>query len=211
MSRPGETSAVATPGSRRRDSIVPVILLKARALRWLAQREQSRFELGRKLLPYAVAQCATEHLALEAVQRSGAMGGGCARPATPSPGDPRERVEALLAELQVEGCLSDDRFVESRVNARRGRFGNLRIRRELQQHALKLPVELADALAATELDRARALRERRFGDPPGDPAARARQSRFLAGRGFSAEVIGRVLRSGKSAAVVGQDDAGEHD
>jgi regulatory protein len=36
---------------------------------------------------------------------------------------------------------------------------------------------------------------RKFGgEPPPDAAARARQMRFLAGRGFSADVIRRVLQ-----------------
>ncbi|XUT91509.1 RecX family transcriptional regulator [Ottowia caeni] len=34
------------------------------------------------------------------------------------------------------------------------------------------------------------------GDGPADPAERARQMRFLAARGFSAEVVRRVMRGG---------------
>jgi regulatory protein len=36
--------------------------------------------------------------------------------------------------------------------------------------------------------------ERKFAEPPSTSAERARQARFLAGRGFSHEVIARALR-----------------
>jgi regulatory protein len=152
--------------------------LKARALQWLAQREQSRSELRRKLLPHAVAEA-------EALVEAGAPPAGLA---------PAERVEALLDWLEAHRYLSGERFAESRVHARSSRFGNLRIRQELQQHQVALSAEAAHALEASELQRARAVLERKFAAPPATLAERAKQARFLAGRGFSAEVIARALR-----------------
>ncbi len=160
----------------------PTRSLKARALQWLAQREQSRVELRRKLLPHAL---------IEAVDASAA----------------RATVEGLLDWLEAHSFLSPERFIESRVHARAARFGNLRIRSELKQHALALPPEAAQALADTELDRATQLCERKFGAVPAAPAApavRARQARFLAGRGFSPDTIRSVLRwAGKGGASHG--------
>lgn len=104
-------------------------------------------------------------------------------------------VETLLDDLAAKGYLSEDRFVESRLHVRAERLGGLRIRQELAQHGLKLSPEQAATLQATELDRARTVRERRFGpDLPQEAADRAKQARFLSGRGFSADIIGRVLR-----------------
>lgn len=159
--------------------------LKARALQWLAQREHSRVELRRKLLPHAVAD----------VERAAVSGD------LPPELAPAARVEAVLDWLEAHRYLSHERFVESRVHARSARFGNLRIRQELKQHRLALSPEAAQALKDSELQRARAVRERKFAPGPGpvDAAERARQARFLAGRGFSPEVIGRVLgRSGRA-------------
>ena len=45
-----------------------------------------------------------------------------------------------------------------------------------------------------EADRARALWQRRFGQPPRSPADFARQFRFLVGRGFAPDVVQRLLR-----------------
>ena len=56
-------------------------------------------------------------------------------------------------------------------------------------------VEAAGQLRATELERARAVWQKKFGAPAADAAARARQARFLAARGFAADVVRRVLNA----------------
>jgi regulatory protein len=147
--------------------------LKSRALQLLAQRDQSRLELRRKLLRHARAEAADDENAV--------LGAG-------------EKVDALLDWLEANRFLSNERFVESRVHAREARFGNLRIRNELAQHALVLPAELARALADSELERALAVRARRFARAPRDAAERAAQSRFLLARGFSPELVHRLMR-----------------
>jgi regulatory protein len=152
--------------------------LRARALQWLAQREQSRSELRRKLLPHAVAEA-------EAAADAGAPAAELA---------PSARVDALLDWLEAHNHLSHERFVESRVHARAARFGNLRIRQELKQHQLILSADAAQALKDSELERACAVLARKFAHPPANQAERAKQGRFLAGRGFSPEVIARALR-----------------
>jgi regulatory protein len=146
----------------------------------LAQREQSRVELRRKLLPHARAE---EAAAAEL---------GAPLP----PEGAAARVEALLDWLEAHRYLSQERFVESRVHARSARFGNLRIRQELKQHETALPADAAQALRESELQRAGSVRERKFATWPATPAERARQARFLAGRGFSPDTIARLLRQG---------------
>ena len=159
--------------------------LKSRALQLLAQRDQSRLELRRKLL----RSLQRDARAVEAGSApDGESDGESDR------GRAEAEVEALLDWLAGHGFLSDERFVESRVHARAPRFGNLRIRNELAQHGVTLPAELQGTLAESELARAAAVRERRFPALPGSPAERAAQMRFLAGRGFSPEVIHRLLR-----------------
>jgi regulatory protein len=103
-----------------------------------------------------------------------------------------EGLEALLEALQAAGHLSDSRFVESRVNARAARLGNLRIELELRRNGVQPDEAVRQVLRAGELERARAVWARRFGQPPADRAEQARQARFLAGRGFSADSIRRV-------------------
>ena len=149
--------------------------LRAKALAWLAQREHSTHELRTKLLRWAQARGRDAHA---------------------------EDLDALLAALQAAGHLSDARFVESRVHARAARLGNLRIEQELRRNGVQPDEAQRQALRASELERARAVWARRFGPagpaaggPPDRPdrAEQARQARFLAGRGFSADVIRRVI------------------
>ena len=110
-----------------------------------------------------------------------------------------EEVDTLLAWLQAQGYLSETRFVESRIHARAARHGNLRIRQELAQHGLAPDADQLERLKESEFDRARAIWQRKFGNSSPEtrrePAERARQMRFLAGRGFSADVIRRLLRN----------------
>jgi len=49
-------------------------------------------------------------------------------------------------------------------------------------------------LRESELQRARAVWQRRFGALPTSPKERMQQMRFLAARGFGAEVVAQVLR-----------------
>ena len=108
-----------------------------------------------------------------------------------------EELEALLDDLSTRHLLSDERYVEMRINARVSRFGNARIAYELRTQGVSEDL-VTDALATcdSEISRARQVWQRKFGDPSGghDTAERARQMRFLMSRGFSGETIRCVLR-----------------
>ncbi len=107
-----------------------------------------------------------------------------------------EAVEQLLLWLQERGYLSEARLVESRINARASRYGNRRIQQELRQLGVAPDEEQQARLKDSELARAREVWRRKFGgDPPVDAASRAKQMRFLAARGFSSDVVRRVLRA----------------
>ncbi len=107
--------------------------------------------------------------------------------------DPEAAVDQLLDWLAANNYLSEARFVESRVNARSRKQGALRIKLELSRHGLSLEPEQAAVLRETEFARAQALWQRKFGEPAAEPRLRARQARFLAARGFAADVVRRVV------------------
>lgn len=175
--------------------------LKARAIGLLAQREQSRAELKRKLLRIEQQQRARQATLAHrpggrrAEEVSDGADDSAAGAADASPARESE-VDALLDSLAQDGYLDESRFVESRLHLRASRFGAQRIQQELAQHGLRLDADQQAALRASELDRAREVWLRRFGpEPATEPAERARQTRFLLARGFAAEVIRRLLRS----------------
>ena len=144
--------------------IRPALSLKGRALRYLSQREHSRLELERKLAPHEEA-----------------------------PGD----LARALDELQAKGFISEQRVADSVVHRRGAKLGAARVRQELQAKGLDAAVvkTAVEALRTTERARAQEVWRRKFGEVVGiDAAARAKQMRFLAARGFAPEVIVRVVR-----------------
>ena len=166
--------------------------LKGRGLALLAQRDHSRIELQRKLMRHARAEVeqdrAGEHRGREDEPHSDADADVVA--VVPA----AERVAVVLDWLQSHRYLSEERFAESRVHARAPKFGNLRIRHELSQHGVTLTPEALQQLAQTEFARAREVRQRKFDTPPANATEQARQARFLAARGFSADVVARLMR-----------------
>ena len=142
--------------------------VKGRALRYLAQREHSRAELERKLGRVVEDQ---------------------------PDASAQAQIAAALDELVAKDFLSETRTAESVLRSQGQRFGIRRIRQTLQARGLD-PELISSMLVQardTELERARDIWQRRYGQPANDAAARGRQIRFLAGRGFEAEVIRRVM------------------
>ena len=109
--------------------------------------------------------------------------------------DPDE-LNALLDELERRGWLSEARFVEQLTTSRRRKFGATRIVHELREKGVsEEAVAAAQAqLKAGEVDAARAVWKKKFGKLPRSLQERGKQARFLAGRGFSAEVVHQVLK-----------------
>jgi regulatory protein len=175
--------------------------LKARAISLLSRREHSVAELKRKLLGQLARQRKSTTRGEPRAEPAGDDGDqgrdGSADPADIAEAE-RLQVDEVVAWLQAHDYLSEDRFIEGRLHARASRFGNLRLKQELAQHGLSLPADAAESLQASELERARAVWQRKYGAlaaGAADLAARAKQARFLAARGFSADVIRAVLRS----------------
>lgn len=166
-------------------------MLKAKALQYLAQRDHSRQELRGKLLRWQ-RRAAQQHdgAAAHPVDAGEAL--------EASDDEAAAAVDAVLDELAAAGWISDERFAESRVHARLGRFGNRRIESELRQHGVQASAETLEQMRASEVQRASALLCTRLRTPaavaPPGPAQRLRWQRFLAGRGFSREAIAVAIR-----------------
>jgi len=143
--------------------------VKARALRYLTQREHSRAELERKLARH--------------------VEGSAEAPAA-------EQIARALDELAAHGLQSEARAAESVLVRLGHRFGGHKLKQTLQAKGLapELVAQTLRAAQPSELERARGVWRRRFGVPAGDAAGRAKQMRFLAARGFGAEVIRQVVK-----------------
>ena len=102
---------------------------------------------------------------------------------------------AVLDKLAAKDLQSDQRAVDSLVYRRSAKLGTQRLRQEMQSKGMD-PQAVAHAVALLRTsEQARALEvwRKKFGSPASTPAERAKQVRFLAGRGFSGEAIARVV------------------
>jgi regulatory protein len=142
--------------------------VKGRALRYLAQREHSRLELERKLARFVEDA-----------------------PEAPA----QQQIARALDDLEAHGFLSETRVAESVLQGQGARFGARRLKQTLLAKGLGAELVASTLLQArgTEFERAAEVWRRRFGEPAADAAGRARQMRFLAGRGFDGDVIRRVV------------------
>lgn len=108
-----------------------------------------------------------------------------------------EHIEQLLDALVARGWLSEERFAESRANTLARKFGSRKIEHDLRSRGVSAEIveQTVERALAQELENCRTAWQRRFGVLPQDAAERGQQMRFLAGRGFSAEAVRRVLKT----------------
>ena len=107
----------------------------------------------------------------------------------------RIAIDALLDTLIAENFLSERRAAQSIVRVRSARQGSIRVAGELRARGITgdLATEMLQGLKSTEAERARALWERKFGEPAPDLSGRAKQMRFLQTRGFALDVIRSIV------------------
>lgn len=108
-----------------------------------------------------------------------------------------QEISDALDHLTELGLLSDQRFAEAWLRSKSARFGGPRLRRDLMQRGID-PDIIEEAIQSEpledEYERACQIWRTRFGTPSSDRKEWARQARFLQGRGFSTDVIRKVLR-----------------
>jgi regulatory protein len=101
----------------------------------------------------------------------------------------------VLDKLEAKDFINAQRVVDSVIYRRSAKLGVGRIRQELQAKGLDAePIAQAVVLfKTTETARAQEVWRKKFGATATNPNERAKQARFLAGRGFSGEAIARVV------------------
>jgi regulatory protein len=102
---------------------------------------------------------------------------------------------AVLDKLVEKDFINEGRVVASILHRRAPKLGASRIQQELKSKGLE-PQAVADAVAqlrSTELARAREVWRKKYEQAAPNAAERAKQYRFLATRGFSGDVIAKLL------------------
>ncbi len=178
-------------------------MMRARALRLLSRREYSRAELRAKLLALPTAPPRRRSARRAAEDQPEALiapaydaTASASNRASGTGTDRSAVVDAVLDDLASSRLLSDRRFAELVARAGSARLGVARIARVLTQKGVDadLAAEALAPMRASERERALALWRRRYGTMPVDVRERARQHRFLLGRGFDAATVHWVLK-----------------
>ena len=105
-----------------------------------------------------------------------------------------QAVEALLDLLLSRKQQSDERFAAERARVLSRKYGSARVRHDLKSKGVS--EELAERIASQsdDLAKARAILDKKFPSKSERREELARRARFLQGRGFSYDVISRVLK-----------------
>lgn len=155
--------------------------LKARALRLLSLREYSRKGLASKLEESEARRLQRASLNNKEPEVSG-------KPIA-------LQIQEVLDDFEARGWLSDERFAESLARRRSERYGTRKIQEELQRAGVdsNKTLDLLQSLRDSEFERAKELWLRKFGSMAQEPKERARQYRFLASKGFSSAIVGKII------------------
>jgi regulatory protein len=111
----------------------------------------------------------------------------------------REAVDMLLELLVSRNQLSDERYAEERARQLARKYGPARVRRELRSKGIAEATVARLAAVPDPLEKAKAILQRRYRGPATTLRERAKRARFLQARGFSVELIRRLLREAEPA------------
>src|SRR5690606_32005232 len=132
---------------------------------YLSRREYSEYELRKKLAPHAESS---------------------------------EELDAVMLRLKKENWQSDSRFLQATANVAAQKWGALRIAAKLRQHHLSEDDVSAALrqLQSSEYERAKGVWEKKFkGEAYATPQEYAKQMRFLLSRGFSPDIVRKIIRA----------------
>ena len=106
-----------------------------------------------------------------------------------------EALAAVLDLLLSKKHQSDERFAEERARVLSRKYGAARIRQDLKRHGVSDEISQKVSSSENDFEKAKQILERKYRQPAASREERAKRMRFLQGRGFSYEIIQRLLSS----------------
>ena len=149
--------------------------IRHRAIAYLSRREYAKQELKQKL------ECAFANTPFTQTATSPSL---------------NDIIEEVLAHLAQNNWQSDLRFANQISKTKGDRYGSARVKQTLSQKGLdrELIDEKMIELAQTEVQRAYDVWQKKFNQLPKNASEYAKQTRFMAYRGFSFEIIKKILK-----------------
>jgi regulatory protein len=103
-----------------------------------------------------------------------------------------EALQSLLLELQQKKQLSDERYAELRAHCLSRKYGAAKIRQDLRAHGVAADL-VSQISFEDQLQKAKAILARKYREAASTREEKARRARFLQSRGFSYEIIRRLV------------------
>jgi regulatory protein len=106
-----------------------------------------------------------------------------------------DAVNALLEDFKSRGWLSEERYTEQIIHARQRKFGSVRIANELREQGIAeaLVDKAMEEVKSNDLTNAQSIYRKKYDAAPSCLKEWAKQARFLQSRGFSFDIIKKVV------------------
>ena len=106
-------------------------------------------------------------------------------------------MDLFLSSLVSEGWLSNERYCEQFIHAKKNKFGRYKIIRELEEKGIdsSLIEQYLGPLKNQELLYAKQVWQKKFKILPSSKEEWSKQARFLQSRGFDVSLIKKILNA----------------
>lgn len=107
-----------------------------------------------------------------------------------------EILQGVLSELEGRKLLSNHRFAEGRTRILARKYGAAKIRQDLKARGID-DETISRCTPGDELERGRAILERKYRSVASTREEKAKRARFLQSRGFSMDVVHALVLRGE--------------
>ena len=104
-----------------------------------------------------------------------------------------EDLQSLISGLKQKNQLSEERFAEERARRLSRKYGAARIRQDLKSKGVSEELISRFSSSENEMQKAKEILERKYRAPAATREEKAKRMRFLQSRGFSSEIIFKLL------------------
>ena len=104
-----------------------------------------------------------------------------------------EDLRNLISGLKQKNQLSEERFAEERARRLSRKYGAARIRQDLKAKGVSEELISRFSPSENEMQKAKEILERKYRTPAATREEKAKRMRFLQSRGFSSEIIFKLL------------------
>ena len=104
-----------------------------------------------------------------------------------------DELNGLLAGLKQKNQFSEERYAEERARKLSRKYGAARIRQDLKAKGVSEELISRFSSSENEMQKAKEILERKYRTPAATREEKAKRMRFLQSRGFSSDIIFKLL------------------